>query len=278
MQKLGPQPKNSRQVYQFDLVDSNTGQPLTNVYTGTETLQASLWAGRSGATLATPAAAWLSGPNGQIQVTVAPADLAALAPGLYRLQVLINPATDAVPAVDCLLIVADAPGSDPARPVYGDVKDLLDRAPWLNRVGGEEDLADFAAERAAARSEIDGIILNRYKALRWAPQIGQPGFGSWMDRARYLDQPLSPWLRQQLQANLLMQTDELKRLAALKALAIACLGQIGADDKADATWLRRAEVYEWQFQNSIKTYRAEIDLNGDGYPEITVNCGATDVR
>jgi hypothetical protein len=90
--------------------------PWSVVLTGSEPRACRIWQGEGGPTLATPTATWASTAAGTLTLTIAPADLATLAPGRYRIELTATIAGDVLACLpaDAVLDLADAPGTAPA--------------------------------------------------------------------------------------------------------------------------------------------------------------------
>src|SRR5438445_291848 len=75
----------------------------------------------------------------------------------------------------------------------------------------------------------------------------------------------NPWLRQQLDANRLIVRGLTTEIVAKKALSYVLEAQIGMG--GDTPYEKLAARFDWQAEQLVKTYRAEIDLNADGAPD-----------
>jgi hypothetical protein len=279
-QTLGPQSKGVDRDYQLTIRDS-AGQPV-GAFTLASGLSAVIWAGDDTAVLATPAVSWLNPAVGTIKLTISAGNLAPTEPGTYHLVVKITDDARVFTAFDGYIAVDPAPGVASAGPVYCDFRDMLTYYAAVGQLQAASDQAGFAEARARARTWFDNAILRRYvPSNQFASTVGfgppfygvQQGVGgSVAGRAGR-----SKWLRDQLAANLLMVTDTVKEINAKKAISIVCGAQIGSDGKRTG-YQDVGDRFSYQAEHLMFGYAAELDLNGDGYPDITVNMGVASVR
>ncbi len=249
------------------------------VFSGTETLAATVWAGDDQAALFAPTVSFINAAAGTMKLSVGAAQTANLAIGLYRVTVTVTSGGRAFDCFDGLLELDHTAGTATAPTVYCSLDDCLEWAPWLQDLQSElADVTGFAKQRGRARSWLDDMIVTRYKYLSYAPSPGVPGFGSWLMQGWGRDPIPSKWLRDQLDANYLIVRDVIKEVTAKKAIAYVCAAQVGPK-RDDNPYKDLARDFHWEADNLIKTVRAEIDLPPqDGYADILVNLGATDLR
>jgi hypothetical protein len=253
-------------------VDSN-GDPIA--YTGAELLSAKIWPGGLRAGLITLTPTWKTPASGITNLVITGVQTATLVPAIYRVVCTL---TDAGGAHDYyrgdLEIFAD-PGTELVAPAYCTVADLRDHAAWIDDLQAESDQAGFARQLGKARKWLDDLIVNRYKYDNSLLAPGQPGYGAYSIFGAY-DVPPSKWLRDQLNANLLIVREQTIELCALRTLWLICSAQIGRE--AESPYQKLARGFLMRSENLAKTYRAEFDLDGDGFAEITVNLGQTSLR
>src|SRR5262249_26067117 len=85
----------------------------------------------------------------------------------------------------------------------------------------------------------------------------------------------STWLREQLDADTLMVTDQIRECAAKKALAFICEGQVGPSE-SQAPYARLARMYHSQADYLGTCLVLSLDTNGDGFPDVNIDCSCTD--
>lgn len=272
-----PQALDSQRTYELDLFDgSNPPVSLAGQFTGGETFGAAIWAGGSLPALGNPAVAWLDVAAAKLGVTVTPAMLVGLEAATYRLMVLINPGTDNVKAFDGLIRLAEAPGAASAPLTYCTEADMLLFAPWLEDLQSERDWAGFLHQRGRARSWLDDILLSKYKWDQAGWWSGSNATAFWTYVVPQYDPGPNKWLRDQLGTNVLIVRDLTREIVARKAISYVCEAQVGRDPKSPYQALGTRNARE--AAGLLKTYRAEIDTDGDGYYDILINCGATSCR
>jgi hypothetical protein len=249
--------------------------PIT--FAGTETLSARVWAGDDQASLFAPTVVFIAAGSGTMKLTVAASQTTGLTVGIYRLQVLSTASGRTFEVADLRLELTHVPGSAIPPAVYGTFQDCLQYAAWMNTLADQkEDTSGFVTQRGRARSWLDDILVSRFKYLSYAPSPGTPGFGAWMMQGWGRDPIPSKWLRDQLASNFLIVRDQTREIVAKKAIAFVCDQQIDGSDENPYTTL--ASRFHWQAENLVKVYRAEVDLSGDGFADVLINCGATDLR
>jgi hypothetical protein len=245
------------------------GGGLAPAYSFTPTWGTAAYPGTAGAAL------------GLTSVTIPGSVTATLAAQTYRVVCTV---TDSGGAHDYyrgyLQILAD-PAAVAAPPVYCSIDDLRDHAAWIDDLQAESDLAGFARQRGSARAWLDAIILARYAGSGGGGsagmQLGNPGSGAWsLGSGGGGGEGVSKYLRDQLALDLLIVTDQVREITAKRALHYICRGQVGRGDERPYEALARS--FARDAEEAVKTYRAEVDLGGDGYADIIVNCGATSLR
>lgn len=144
---LGPQALDSYRRYTVGPIKGPDGNPLTDTVTldGTESLACRLWRGEGSDAAATPSATWLDAAAGTITLAIAPEDLAGLAPGRYRIELLVTLSGEplGVLPADAVIDLADAPGSTTV-------------AGWLVTLA---EVSDALGARFAARDDAQDLAL-----------------------------------------------------------------------------------------------------------------------
>lgn len=259
----------------FTLQDDQ-GNPITT-YTGTESLAASVSPGGNLPASFMPAASWISGPLGTFNVTISAAQTASLPIGRYfGLATLLDPTLGLLEAANFQLDIVAGVGTATPPTAYCGFADLLEfGGSWIRDLQTPDRKAGFADQCGRARSWLDDLIIGSWTTGN-ALTLGDPGYGAVLS-GQGTGQLPSAWLRQQLDANRLIVRDLVKEICSNKALGFICQGQIGPDDKGQQ-FLVLSRFYRNEANNLARTLRAEVDLNGDGLPEIAVNLGCTNMR
>jgi hypothetical protein len=267
-----PLQQGSGDTWTVPIVDTNG---VAIAYAGTEALAAKVWPGGTRAALLTLVPAWSSAPAGLTTLTITAAQSASLTPATYQVQCSVADASGTHTYYLGQLQVLPAPGTAVAAPSYCSIDDLREYAAWIDDLQSGTDQAGFAVQVGRARSWLDEILVSRWKYLGFAPQLGTPGWGAWSLYGGRDPMP-SKWLRDQLANNLLMVTDTTREVTAKKALSYICRAQLGKN--GDHSYQDLARGFAFEANELVKTYRAEIDLNGDGFADVYINCGATNLR
>jgi hypothetical protein len=271
----------SYSVYQgSELVIGNASNPVVindsfdvpiPGYDGSETLTTELWPGGTRSASCTPTASWIVPANATITITLSAAESTALAPGRYRGLVRVQPVDqDAEDAYAFTVDVLGASGTADAPTTYTTFDHLLlyGRS-WLRQLQTDDDQAGFAEQQGRARSWIEDLAHAHYRVASMTMVIGSQAFGPRRSGAR------SVWLQEQLDADYLMVTDQVREAAAKKALAFICEGQIGLNDSAEA-YARLARMYHSQADYIGTCLTLSLDTNSDGFADVTIDCSCTD--
>lgn len=254
------------------------GDPITT-YDGTEALAATVWPGGSLASSFSPQVAWRLAPAGQVNIGITAAQTATLEEGRYRGTLeLQDPALGWLEASSWAMDVLLGPGSGKVAPSYCSFPDLLryGRA-WLRNLQTEDDDAGFSEQCGRARSWLDDTIIAGWQTY-YSLNLGDPGYGAVLV-GQGTGQLPSVWLRQQLDADALIVRDLVREIAAKKALAFICEGQLGVGEAAEQ-YAKLGRRYHWDAAQLCKTLRAEIDTIGPGIgpPQFAVNLGQSSMR
>jgi hypothetical protein len=246
------------------------GQPLAG-YDGTETLAAVVWPGGDRAASFDATATWVDAPAAAVLVTMSAAETAALDPGRYELLVRVQaPGQDPDDAYGCAVDIIGAPGTGAAPKVYCNYAHLLRFGrSWLRQLQTDDDEAGFAEQLGRARTWIEDLAHAHYRVASMAMVVGHQAMGPRRSGAR------SPWLQAQLAADTLIVTDQVREAAAKKALAYICDGQIGVGDAA-VQYARLAKFYHSEADYIGSCLTLELDTDGDGYSDVTIDCTSTD--
>jgi hypothetical protein len=223
-----------------------------------------------------PATAWDVPASATFTISFNNADTAAMKPGIYQLQTKATHGGRTFLLLNARLELQSVPGTGMEIPVYTAYSDLEDLAPWVGDLHADEDETWFLRQQGMAREWLDEILISRYAIGDTAPMIGSPGFGLWSMFAAAVDFAPSKWLRDQIKANTLIVQPKTIELVACRALFYICQPQLGK--QGDVPYRDLARQFAKRASDLVKTYRAEIDLNNDGYADIIISCGSTSLR
>lgn len=238
-------------------------------FSGSETLAAQVWQGEDNAALFAPTATWKNATLGTVNLEFAEADTADLDPGYYPVMLTITMGGHSVPRRVATLVIEEAPGSATAGAVYCTPRHMLDYAPWLERLINPRTVTGWLKERARARSWLDDAILNtdrpdwgHYGRLPVDASFGAASGGWGLNGDTYPDK----WLRDQLAADYLIVRDWVIEATARKAVSFVCENQLGEASEG-TSYQTLAMRYSAIADSVLLANVAEIDTNGDGYPE-----------
>jgi hypothetical protein len=267
--------KGTDRSYDLELRD-DLGQAIT-AFTVSDLLSARVWLGGDTAVIFAPTASWVSAPAGTYQLSFAAADTATLDAGRYFLDVKITKAVGGrvIDALDAQVELLEAPGTAEALSTYGTLRDALEYAPWLKDAITDQDLGDLSTHFHNARTWLEGIIQNKYRAGTYS---GPEVYGN---RVRITYYPQSgeqnKYLQDLLDANKLMVRPRVVEMTAKRAIGTICRSMI-SPMAGDSNYQHLARSFLAEADALVLCYTAEIDSNADGYPDLTVPCGACSIR
>lgn len=259
---------------------NNWNLPIANesgslVYTGTEALRSRIWPGGTLPVTATLAPTWVTTNPAVTNVAIAGTLTATLAPGVYEHDASIQDASGWHDYYRGFLQILASVGSTVAPQTYVADSDLLMYASWIDQLRSDSDQAGWLAQCGQATAWLNEILISRWKYISYSPQIGQPGWGAWS--MTWGQDPFpSKWLRDELAAGVLMIRPLTVELVAKKAIGLICGSQLGKS--GDTSYRTLARAFHREASNIVKTYRAELDLNNDGFADIIINTGASTLR
>jgi len=164
------------------------------------------------------------------------------------------------------------PESDAEDVGYCNADDLLTYYPALDGLFGVDDTADpkpgLMRQCERAREWLDEVIIAKYQPSRRGWSIATPGYNAYLYGAE--DAP-SKWLRDQLDAGKLIVTAKVREICAKRALSYLLEAQTGSEGEDSYAQLGRRFARE--SGEMVKTLRAEIDSDGDGYADVVIHCG-----
>lgn len=254
---------------QSALVDQS-GNVVTT-YTGAETLTTLVWPGGAQPTTYTPTTTWVTPAQGTISILVTAADSTGLAAGRYQVLTRVTASGhDPVDGYGCTLDVLQAPGTETPPTTYCAYSDLLRYGrSWLRQLQTGDDEAGFAEQLGRGRSWIEDLAHAHYRVASMTMVVGSQAFGPRRSGAR------STWLEQELAADTLIITDQVREAAANRALYEICRAQIGVGDKA-GDYARLARMYRSQADYLGTCLTLSLDTNGDGFADVNIDCSCTD--
>lgn len=295
---LGPQSIDSRRVYEIALAGRD-GASLAGVFDGTETFAAKVWTGDDQPSLVDLAPRWATAGDGMefsdnpagldspvLLLPVPAASLASLSPGLYRVQILINPGVDDVEAFLDLIEFTAAAGSATAVKVYCGFDDCRRLLPIVAQLIGRDPSlqSDLAEPRAWARQWLNRQLLCRAARIleqqrdrhepvaRTNPIVPTGGVdaGPEWGPSVYPDTTF----RDQLAAiaalldddRLMTDDGSAATITAHYALYLACDAQLGGgqEGSSETDWQAIAAKHRKRANQALRGYDARIDSDGDG--------------
>lgn len=266
------QARGTTRRYLITLVDPQSGNPLDPAaYSSSTGLRAFLWEGGDGPILSSPTVAWSDASAPSIVMEVDPTHLANLAIQPYPVRIEVDRSGVWQEAWDGWADVLYEPSSTTAPYAPGTYQEML-------RKGGNaikqlltiESRAGFLEERAEAWLYLRQILLARYRppggnhsSQRYS--TAYPGYWTSIDFpnaiiAGYLD------------SGKLILSDQVKEILARKALALLF------DKQQDEGWRTQARREHRRADILASSLVAGIDLVGNGFPSITINCGVFNTR
>jgi len=262
-------------------VQNPDGTVPTGIFLGTDTLNATVWAGSNETPLLTPAAAWINANTAQYQVTLQNTDSSSLASGQYYLQAYATRAgiglaptrtTALLPRGTSLEILA-APGTSfTARPTYITVRDIRKIAPWIDDLQVPDSNTGFDDQLADARDWLDEMTLRNYRGGN-VSLLGYHGFAldAWYTGGGRRTALTNRWLFAALQQNQLLVTPRVRQVCAYYALSRICESMITKSGQ----YVALASRFRFEAESLLSSTTVEIDVNGDGFGEVPINFSST---
>jgi len=193
---------------------------------------------------------------------------------VFPLEVTLIPfgTTTRLRVLDAWLALTSSPGASVMPPVYCTYDDLryAGGGSWIDLIREREGLANFTRERALARAWLDTLILKKFRP--W--ETYRADAADW-----YLGGPVEgrdPMLSGYLAANLLIVSDDVKQITALKSLELICRSRL-TFEKGD-TFHERANLFKALCRNRVLCTTAEIDIDGDGIGDYAFNLSKISMR
>lgn len=242
------------------------------VFTGSDTLGASVWPGDDVAQSFAPTMAWVTATAGTAKLTILGSSTSSLAAGTYRLSVSVTSSGEKYLIHEGTLTLTAVAGSGTQGTTYCSFDDMRREFSTVGDLAGKADQSGFREQRAEARAWFDSVILRHYAGQQTA--VSQTTFNTAADpwQRTGLEDPV---IRGYLTGNKLLVTTNVKRINALYACHRVCAAQIGVGagneyHKLAARFLRLAE-------NLVATTTVELDTDADGEGDIPIDLGCIDV-
>ena len=267
-----------RQGRSFDwdlqVLNSDDSVP-TGQFLGTDTLYCAVWRGSTETPLATPAIAWISPTNAQVQITFAPSDTASLTPGIYYVLATATRGSDVVDLLpeNTALHLFAVPASTIPPPAYCTIQDIRDIAGWIDDIASEPVFnGSFDRQLGGARDWIDESVVRQYRGGN-VSLLGEHGIAldAWYTGGARRTGLENRWIVQELAANKLLLRPRVVKMAAYYALSLICECLMSRDKKYQALGAQARNMALTMLAGSI----LEIDINGDGYGEVPINFSST---
>jgi hypothetical protein len=243
-------------------------------FDGTETLAAAVALGVDQPAVAAPAAAWTGGTGWQtaaFTVTFQDATSAALTTGEYVLQATAARGGRTATLFTGYLPVLRVVGTAAALPTYGSLDDMRVYCAWIDRMEHPSRRAQFVRERNRARTWYDGLMQRHFRSSGFgATTIGYPigGIGPFRSGGT------NTWLQQQLDADKLTVTDDIRECLAKKALGFALEYQIGGVQ--GTSYQELSDRFHVEADNLALMTTPGLDLSGSGWPELVIDLATAD--
>lgn len=242
------------------------------IFTGADTLTASVWPGDDIAASFTPTVAWVVAASGTATLTILGASTAALASGSYKLSVSVTVSGAKYLIHEGTLTLTAVAGSGTQGTVYCTFDDMQREFATIGGLASKSDQSGFREQRAEARAWFDSIILRHYMGQQTV--VSQTRFNvgdSLWQRNGLEDQTI----RGYLDDDLLLVTLNVKRATALYATYRVLAAQIGAS--GDSQYGKLAGRFLAMAESIVANTTAEIDTNSDDIGDIPIDLGVIDV-
>jgi hypothetical protein len=257
-----------------------------------DTFECVVWEGSDSAALFSPTAAWVDTLNGQASITVGASQTAALAPGVYPLELTVITAAGSLrlPAASCWLSLTSSPGSDTLPPVYGSYDDLetYGGGAWLPTLRRAEGLSNFMQERGKARQWLDTMIVRKFRpwsgrTIHWSdtsivgpPDARNPVIRDYLSADYTAGVALPNGFTLSAGQTVLMVTDRIREMIACKALEYICRQRMTFAETD--VYPSRAAYFARQANDLACRTSVELDVNQDGFPDYAFPLGVVNLR
>jgi hypothetical protein len=250
----------------------------TTPFDGTETLSATVGLGLDQPAILTPSVAWGSSGAGWQTATFvvafnnADTTASLTPPGEYVLQVKAAKSGRTATLFTGYLPILQVGGTATALPTYCSLDDMRVYFADIDKLEHPSRRAQFVKERNRARTWFDLLLQRHFRASGYGiSTIGYPigGIGP------YRTGGTNTWLQQQLDADYLMVSDDIRECLAKKALGFTLEYQFGGQQETSyqemaAAFHAEADMY------LAPMITAGIDINQDGWPDLVIDLSTAD--
>jgi hypothetical protein len=249
-------------------------------FNGSEAMAAQVSLGVDQPALLAPAIAWQSTSGGGPQsgwqtatfvVSFEDGDAVGLVPGEYVLLCTANYGGRTARLFVGYLPLIQTSGTASAPTTYGSLDDMRIYFAGIDRLEHPSRRSQFIRERNRARTWFDLLMQRHFRASGYGiSTIGYPigGIGP------YRTGGINTWLQQQLDANTLMVTDDIREVVAKKALAFTLEYQFGGVQ--ETSYQALADRLHWEADNLAIQTTPGLDLSGSGWPELVLDLSTAD--
>ena len=254
------------------------GTLATGVFQDSDSLTCKVWAGQDQQVIFNPGITWISSSAGTYQVTFNNADTSSWLPGNYRIQAYASRGGRTACIGNMNLSLAYAPGMAPVLSTYCSLQDILRYVRWI------ENLTVF-------KNDETGFLTQRNEARQWLENMGQRHYRltaglnlslfsnpvpTWGPRRTG---GYSNWLQQQFDANYLMTSPprRVKEITAKYAAFLVLQDVISSSGTDKSFYMKKSDWLMNECSDLLKCMTLELDLNNDGYADVTIECALVDV-
>lgn len=257
-------------VYPFTIQESY--DTAVTVFTGSDTLGASVWPGDDIAESFAPTMAWVSAGAGTGTLTIAGASTATLAAGKYRLSVYVTVSGAKYLIHEGTLTLTAVAGSATQGTVYCGLDDMQREFATIADLASRTDQSGFREQCVEARVWFDSIILRHYMGQQSIVSQTEFSIGDSLWQRSGVEDPT---IRGYLDGDLLLVTKTVKRINALYAVYRVLSAQIAAD--GEGQYSKLASRFLAMAENLVANTTVEIDTDSDGVGDIPIDLGCIDV-
>lgn len=254
------------------------GRTAVNDFVTGDAITATVWPGDSYAETFSPTVEWETAATGAAIITIDETE-SAIAPGDYRIQVLVD--ADGLSRVvhDGILTIGTAPGAVAAPSVYCDYDLMRSLFTGLEAIRTQQaDTTGFLEFRGRARQAVNYFLQERYDPRPdWNRRRGvtpDPIYGFDVPE-RTTVPPTKATIRTLLDGDglILAGSDgEILRIAAAKLAIAEVLGREGTSNyRPGVSYADIAKEFKAEAMEKLATYRAYVDTDDDGSANILID-------